>query len=94
MYEHKKSQLLKYLQFYLSKKLRMEMIIRNIINRLKQNRKLTINQWNSIIKFIEREDYFISMSREQILDYFSCLIERRNYEPNTPNTLCKFFQWM
>ena len=76
----------------LSKKLRMEMIIRNIINRLKQNRKLTINQWNSIIKFIEREDYFISMSREQILDYFSCLIERRNYEPNTPNTLCKFFQ--
>ena len=30
MYEYRKSELLKYLQFYLSKKLRMEVVIRNI----------------------------------------------------------------
>ena len=72
MYEYRKSELLKYLQFYLSKKLRMEVVIRNIINRLKQNKRLSINQFNSIIKFIERENNFISMSREQIFDYFDC----------------------
>ncbi|MDC0970366.1 hypothetical protein OAS37_07845 [Alphaproteobacteria bacterium] len=89
MYEYRKSQLLKYLQFYLSKKLRMEMIIRNIIDRLKKNKRLTLNQWNSIIKFIEREDYFVSMNRNQIFNYFDCLIERKQ---NEPNTLCKFIQ--
>jgi len=89
MYEYRKSQLLKYLQFYLSKKLRMEMIIRNIIDRLKKNKRLTLNQWNSIIKFIEREDYFVSMNRNQIFNYFDCLIERKKYEPNT---LCEFIQ--
>ena len=89
MYEYRKSELLKYLQFYLSKKLRMEVVIRNIINRLKQNKRLSINQFNSIIKFIERENNFISMSREQISDYFDCLLERKRiYEPNT---LCEFF---
>ena len=76
MYEYRKSELLKYLQFYLSKKLRMEVVIRNIINRLKQNKRLSINQFNSIIKFIERAHNFISMSREQIFDYFDCLLER------------------
>lgn len=89
MYEYRKSQLLKYLQFYLSKKLRMEMIIRNIIDRLKKNKRLTLNQWNSIIKFIEREDYFVSMNRNQIFNYFDCLIERKKDEPNT---LCQFIQ--
>ena len=89
MYEYRKSELLKYLQFYLSKKLRMEVVIRNIINRLKQNKRLTINQFNSIIKFIERENNFITMSRNQIFDYFDCLLERKRiYEPNT---LCEFF---
>ena len=89
MYEYRKSELLKYLQFYLSKKLRMEVVIRNIINRLKQNRKLSQNQWISIIKFIERENKFVSMNRDQIFDYFDCLIERKRiYEPNT---LCEFF---
>ncbi len=89
MYEYRKSQLLKYLQFYLSKKLRMEMIIRNIIDRLKKNKRLTLNQWNSIIKFIEREDYFVSMNRNQIFNHFDCLIERKKDEPNT---LCQFIQ--
>ena len=89
MYEYRKSQLLKYLQFYLSKKLRMEMIIRNIIDRLKKNKRITLNQWNSIIKFIEREDYFVSMNRNQIFNYFDCLIERKKDEPNT---LCQFIQ--
>ena len=87
MYEYRKSQLLKYLQFYLSKKLRMEMIFRNIIDRLKNNKRLSTNQWNSMIKFIEREDYFVSMNRKQIFNYFECLIERKKDEPNT---LCQF----
>ena len=60
MYEYRKSELLKYLQFYLSKKLRMEVVIRNIINRLKQNKRLSINQFNSIIKFIEREKFYLN----------------------------------
>ena len=79
MYEYRKSELLKYLQFYLSKKLRMEVVIRNIINRLKQNKRLSINQFNSIIKFIERENNFISMSREQIFDYFEIGQEEEDF---------------
>ena len=88
-YQNKKQQLLNYLQLYLSKKLRMNIVFIGIINQLKSYHKITVKQYNSIIKFIEREPKFINRDRDYILNYFSPLIhiERKNYEPNT---LCKF----
>ena len=90
-YQSKKLQLLNYLQLYLSKKLRMNIVFIGIINKLKNNHKISIKQYNSIIKFIEKEPKFINRDRDYILNYFSPLIhiERKNYEPNT---LCKFIQ--
>ena len=88
-YQSKKLQLLNYLQLYLSKKLRMNIVFIGIINKLKKNHKITVKQYNSIIKFIEREPKFINRDRDYILNYFSPLIhiERKTYEPNT---LCEF----
>ena len=89
VYHNKKQQLLYYIHLYLSKKLRMNIVFIGIINQLKSYHKITVKQYNSIIKFIEREPKFINRDRDYILNYFSPLIhiERKNYEPNT---LCKF----
>ena len=88
-YQFKKLQLLNYLQLYLSKKLRMNIVFIGIINKLKNNHQISIKQYNSIIKFIEKEPKFINRNRDYILNYFSPLIhiERKTYEPNT---LCEF----
>ena len=88
-YQNKKLQLLNYLQLYLSKKLNMNVVFIGIINKLKNNHKISMKQYNSIIKFIEREPKFINRDRDYILTYFSPLIhiERKPYEPNT---LCQF----
>ena len=66
-YQNKKLQLLNYLQLYLSKKLRMNNVFVGIINKLKNNHKITMKQYNSIIKFIEKEPIFINKDRTFIL---------------------------
>ena len=91
-YQFKKLQLINYLKFYLSKKLNMNIIFIIIINKLKNNHKITLNQYNSIIKFIEREPKLINRDRDYIFNYFSPLIHNIEKESNEPNTLCKFIQ--
>jgi hypothetical protein len=92
MYEIKRNQLLRYLQLYLLKKLNMEIVLINIVNRLKDNKQISDKQFNSIIKFIEREPQFIPMNREGIRVYFDCLITPSIKEKNIgTNTLCEFF---
>ena len=92
MYEVRKNQLLRYLQLYLSKKLNMEIILIRIVDRLKNNQPISLKQFNSIIKFLEREPQFISMNREGIRMYFDCLITPSiNKEKKIgTNTLCEF----
>jgi len=91
MYEIKRNQLLRYLQLYLSKKLNMEIVLIRIVDRLKKKQPISINQFNSIIKFLEREPQFISMNREGIRVYFDCLITPSIKEKNIgTNTLCEF----
>lgn len=91
-YQFKKLQLINYLKFYLSKKLNMNIIFIIIINKLKNNHKITLNQYNSIIKFIEREPKLINRDRDYIFNYFSPLIHNIEKESYEPNTLCKFIQ--
>jgi hypothetical protein len=91
-YQLKKIQLINYLKLYLSKKLNMNIIFIIIINKLKNNHKITLNQYNSIIKFIEREPKLINRDRDYIFNYFSPLIHNIEKESYEPNTLCKFIQ--
>ena len=70
--------LLKYLNKYLSKKnLRMRYVVKSINDRVVNNQPITIKQFNSLIKFIEREPEFKSSNRNQILEFFEPLIERK-----------------
>jgi hypothetical protein len=97
MKKYKQQQLLKYLQFYLSKRLHMEVVIRRIVDRLKKDQPITDKQFNSIIKFLERETPFVTMNRSQIRGYFDELISNRKiketeYGSNTnSHNLTEFF---
>lgn len=91
-YQNKKLQLLNYLQFYLSKKLRMNNVFIGIINKLKNNHKISMKQYNSIIKFIEKEPKFINRDRTYILNYFEPLIHKVERESYESNNLSKFLQ--
>ena len=98
-FNHKKTELIKYLQLYLSKKnLRMNYVVKGIYKRLKSDQRITQKQFNSLMKFLEREPKFVSKNREQIFQYFNSLIlsnrdyqfpkENNKYESNT---LTQFF---
>ena len=70
--------LLNYLNQYLSKKnLRMRYVVKSIKDRVENNQPITIKQFNSLIKFIEREPEFKSSDRNQIQEFFEPLIERK-----------------
>ena len=80
MYNNKKhlnSLLLRYLNQYLSKNnLHMKFVVKNIKNRIENNKPITIKQFKSIIKFIEREVEFVNYNRSQIFQIFEQIIER------------------
>ena len=98
-FNNKKKELIKYLQLYLSKNnLRMKYIVKEIYKRLKSDQRITQKQFNSLMKFLEREPKFVFKNREQIFQYFSSLIlSNRDYhfpkEDNNheSNTLTQFF---
>ena len=53
--KQKQQILIRYLNQYLLKKdLRMKNVVRNIVYRIERNQNISIKQYNSIIKFIER----------------------------------------
>ena len=88
LYTQRKEELLNYLQLYLSKKFRMNIVFEGIKKRLINNCYISEKQFNSIIKFIEREPKFKQTNRKQIKHYFRYLISSKNkkvdlYEPNT-----------
>ena len=80
MYSNKKhinSLLLRYLNQYLSKNnLHMKFVVKNIKKRIENNKPITIKQFKSIIKFIEREVEFVTYNRSQIFQIFEPIIER------------------
>ena len=92
LYTQRKEELLNYLQLYLSKKLRMNNVFIGIINKLKNNHKISMKQYNSIIKFIEKEPKFINRDRTYILNYFKPLIHKVERERYESNNLSKFLQ--
>lgn len=55
----------------------MKFVIRNIKNRIENDQPITLKQLNSVMKFIEREEEFRSSNRDQIIEFFEPIIERK-----------------
>lgn len=92
MNHYRKNQLLRYIHIYLSKKLNMEFVLVKIVDQLNENRPITERQFQSIIKFIEREKPFITMNRSEIRNYFDEWISNQTFKENkNGHTLCEFF---
>ena len=73
---YKQRIIINYIQKYLHKpKLKMKPVMRSIITLIQNNKKISLNQFNSIIKFIEREKEFKSQTRSQITKYFDEIIK-------------------
>jgi hypothetical protein len=91
--DYKEQLLITYIHTYLSKRnLRMKRVLIGIVNRLKDGKGISERQYNSIIKFIERELKFVRMNRSEIRSYFDPLIlDNISKETNNGNDLTKFF---
>ena len=75
---YQKTLLLRYLNIYLSKKnLRMRYVVKSIKDRIEKDQPITSKQFNSVIKFLEREKEFKTKNRNQIHQFFEPLIEQR-----------------
>ena len=90
---HQQILLLKYLNYYLSKKgLRMKIVMKSIKVQIENNQPITISQFNSIIKFIERETEFINSNRAEILSFFEpIIIKHQKKVIANGNDLTEFF---
>ena len=53
----------------------MKNVLRNIKDRIVKDQPITIRQYQSIIKFIEREDEFRGCNRQQIHQFFEPIIQ-------------------
>ena len=73
----------------------MKNVLINIKQRIETNRPITIRQFNSVIKFIEREKEFINSDRSEIQQFFEPLIEptKRRINPYEHNDLSQFLHW-
>ena len=92
-HNYKRGLLIRYLNQYLLKKdLRMKNVLINIKQRIETNRPITIRQFNSVIKFIEREKEFINSDRSEIQQFFEPLIEpiKKRINPYEHNDLTQF----
>lgn len=92
-HNYKRGLLIRYLNQYLLKKdLRMKNVLINIKQRIETNRPITIRQFNSLIKFIEREKEFINSDRDEIQQFFEPLIEpiKKRINPYEHNDLSQF----
>lgn len=70
----------------------MNIVLVNIVNQLRDNKTITPKQFNSVIKFLEREPQFLEMNRDQIRRYFNTIISPTVCkETFSGNTLCEFF---
>ena len=71
----KRELLIYYLNDYLSKKdIKMKGLLSNVKKKLEIDKPISIRQFLSFIRFIERERPFKANSREEIVKYFSPLL--------------------
>ena len=70
----------------------MKNVLRNIKDRIVKDQPITIRQYQSIIKFIEREDEFRGCNRQQIYQFFEPIIQTNERKVvQYDNTLTEHF---
>jgi len=76
--EQKRNLLINYLNMYLSKRtLKMKPVMKEIKRRIEKDTLITRKQFNSIIKFLEREPKLLGLgSRTNIYQFFSPFIKK------------------
>jgi hypothetical protein len=82
-------QLIKYMNKYLKKNFNMELVFHSIRKTLKNQLEITEKQFESVIKFIERELPFRGESRNRIYNYFSPVITTKR-DRSSGNSLEQF----
>ena len=79
--EEKKRQLeiilINYLKKYEKKQLRMNSIFVSIRVALEDEELISIRQFSQIVKFVEKELYFKTLSRSKVFAYFSPIINKQ-----------------
>ena len=89
----KNNLLIHYLNIYLSKQgLLMKPVLRSIKQTLTRSELISTKQFQSVIKFIEREPEFRGMNRNQITHFFGPLIKGTQIEKTTISTLDPYFK--
>ena len=86
---HLELQLIKYLNKYIKKDFNMDFVFHTIKKTLKDKMEITEKQFESIIKFIERERPFRGESRNRIYNYFSPVITKKK-DRSSGNSLERF----
>jgi len=82
-------QLIKYMNKYIKKNFNMELVFNSIKKSLKNQLEITEKEFESIIKFIERERPFRGESRNRIYNYFSPVITKKK-DRSSGNSLEQF----
>ena len=73
---NKTNELLQRLIIYRRKpNIKMKNLLVSLIDRLQDEQDLTYKQFKSVIRFLERERRFQNMNRDQIVKYFSPIIQ-------------------
>lgn len=87
--DYKRILLIRFIDYYLSKPdIQMKDLLNNLKLSLNRRGKITLKQFNAIIKFVERERPFKGKRRSEIIDYFGPLISGYRKEvTNVSNTL-------
>lgn len=91
-----RQKLLSYVVHYHNKpNLKMKWITNSIIHSLKSDESITSKQFNSLIKWLEREPEFLGMTRSSITNHFRPIIynstKDKKYEESTTVSLEQFF---
>ncbi len=85
MNNNPRTQLIKLLNTYLSRPdLYMRPVMRNMAYKLTTGQLISLKQFQSIIKWVERDIY---MKREELLEYFSPVIKELQPQPSSTPTL-------
>lgn len=71
-------ELINYLNKFLKKNFDMKMIFIQTKKSPNNDKSISINQFVSLIKFIERERLFVTYTRHKIYEYISPIINEKN----------------
>jgi len=58
----------------------MKMVIKSILKKLKNDKPISLKQFLSVIKFLERENEFRHLNQQQLIELFTPIIYNKTKE--------------